>query len=167
MCRMAGQYNAAGKARIEVEMAYESAAVFSNIAASLSYTTHLEVYMNAEQIVNNFIADVDRKDMAAAMAWVAEDCYYDNVPLGDMRGRDKMQEFLTPFFKSEGPVKFEIVRQAASGNIVMNERIDHFVMKGRQIALQVSGVFEVNNGQITFWRDYFDNGMFMQQLNGE
>ena len=123
--------------------------------------------MNAEQIVNNFIADVDRKDMAAAMSWVAEDCYYDNVPLGDMRGRDKMQEFLTPFFKSEGPVKFEIVRQAASGNIVMNERIDRFVMKGRQIAIPVSGVFEVNNGKITFWRDYFDNGMFMKQLNGE
>lgn len=122
--------------------------------------------MNAEQIVNNFIADVDRKDIEAAMAWVAADCYYDNVPLGDMCGRDKMREFLLPFFNSAGPVKFEIVRQTAAGNIVMNERIDRFTMKGREIALPVSGVFEVNDDKITFWRDYFDNGMFMQQLHG-
>ena len=123
--------------------------------------------MNAEQTVNNFIADVERKDVDAAMSWIAEDCYYDNVPLGDMRGRDKMREFLLPFFTSAGPLKFEVVRQASAGNLVMNERIDRFVMKGRQIALPVSGVFEVTDGKITFWRDYFDNGMFTQQLNGE
>ncbi|MSQ69488.1 MAG: limonene-1,2-epoxide hydrolase [Gammaproteobacteria bacterium] len=122
--------------------------------------------MNAEQAVNNFIADVDRKDMDAAMAWVAEDCYDDNVPLGNRRGRAKMREFLWPFFTSAGPVKFEIVRQTAAGNIVMNERIDRFTMKGREIALPVSGVCEVNNDQLTFWRDYFANGMFVQQLNG-
>jgi limonene-1,2-epoxide hydrolase len=28
-------------------------------------------------------------------------------------------------------------------------------------------VFEVNEGKITFWRDYFDNGMFMRALAGE
>ncbi len=123
--------------------------------------------MNAEQIVNNFIAAVDNQDIDAAMALVAEDVYYDNVPIGDMHGRDKMREFLMPFIKSKGPVKFEIVRQTATGNIVMNERIDRFVMKGRQIALPVTGVFEVNDGKITFWRDYFDNGMFMKALAGE
>ena len=123
--------------------------------------------MTAEQVVNSFIAAIDRKDGATAKTFVADDCYYDNVPIGDMRGRDKMFEFLAPFLNSKGPVKFEIVRQTASGNVVMNERIDRFVMKGREIALPVSGVFEVNYGKITFWRDYFDNGMFTKQLNGE
>ena len=28
------------------------------------------------------------------------------------------------------------------------------------------GIFEVNDGLITFWRDYFDNGMFMRQIKG-
>ena len=123
--------------------------------------------MNAEQVVNEFVAAIGRKDMDAAMALVAEDVYSDNVPLGDMRGRDKMCEFLLPFVNSKGPVEFEIVRQAASGKLVMNERIDRFVMKGRESALPVSGVFEVNAGHLTFWRDYFDNGMFLKALNGE
>ena len=120
----------------------------------------------AEEIVNNFIAAIGAKDEAAAMAFVAEDCYYDNVPIGDMTGKAKMAEFLAPTFRSKGPVEFEIVRQTASGNVVMNERIDKFMAKGRQIALPVAGVFEVNDGLITFWRDFFDNGMFMQQLSG-
>lgn len=120
----------------------------------------------AEEIVNNFIAAIGAKDEAAAMAFVSEDCYYDNVPIGDMTGKAKMAEFLAPTFRSKGPVEFEIVRQTASGNVVMNERIDKFMAKGRQIALPVAGVFEVNDGLITFWRDFFDNGMFMQQLSG-
>jgi len=120
--------------------------------------------MDAEQVVNGFIEAIGRKDEAAAMAFVADDCYYDNVPVGDMTGKDKMAEFLAPMFKGSGPVAFEIHRQTATGNIVMNERTDRFMMKGKEIAIPVAGVFEVNGDKITFWRDYFDNGMFMEQI---
>jgi limonene-1,2-epoxide hydrolase len=123
--------------------------------------------MTAEQVVNDFIAAVGRKDQDGAMALVAEDCYYDNVPVGDMRGHQKMLEVIGPLFRSKDPVSFEVHRQTASGNTVMNERTDRFVMKGKQIALPVVGVFEVENDKITFWRDYFDNGMFMKAIKGE
>ncbi len=123
--------------------------------------------MSAEKVVNAFMAAFDRKDLEGALALVTDNCYYDNVPLGDMRGRDKMREFLAPIMGGSEPVKFEIVRQAASGNIVMNERIDRFVMNGKSVALPVSGVFEVTGERISFWRDYFDNGMFMKALKGE
>jgi limonene-1,2-epoxide hydrolase len=120
--------------------------------------------MDAEHVVNGFIEAIGRKDEAAAMAFVADDCYYDNVPVGNMTGKDKMAEFLAPMFKGSGPVTFEIHRQTATGNIVMNERTDRFMMKGKEIAIPVAGVFEVNDDKITFWRDYFDNGMFMDQI---
>ncbi|MEA3218122.1 MAG: limonene,2-epoxide hydrolase [Acidimicrobiia bacterium] len=123
--------------------------------------------MDAEQVVNEFIAAMGRKDQDGAMALVDGDCYYDNVPVGDMRGHEKMLEVLGPMFKSKGPVEFEVHRQTAAGNMVMNERTDKFVIKGKQVALPVAGVFEVNDGKITFWRDYFDNGMFMKALKGE
>ncbi|MFN0025799.1 MAG: limonene-1,2-epoxide hydrolase family protein [Acidimicrobiales bacterium] len=123
--------------------------------------------MSAEKVVNDFIAAIGRKDQDAAMALVDEDCYYDNVPVGDMRGHEKMLEVLGPMFRSKGLLEFEIVRQTCAGNIVMNERIDRFEIKGRQLGLPVAGIFEVNDGKITFWRDYFDNGMFMKALKGE
>lgn len=120
----------------------------------------------AEQVVNDFIAAIERKDQNAAMALVDEDCYYDNVPIGDMRGKDKMAEFLGFLFRSKGPVTFEVHRQTSADNIVMNERTDRFVARGNEVALPVAGVFEVNDGRITFWRDYFDNGMFTSALGG-
>ena len=120
--------------------------------------------MTAEKVVNEFIAAVGRKDQDAAMALVAEDCYYDNVPVGDMRGHEKMLEVLGPIFRSKGEVEFGVKRQIAAGSVVMNERIDRLVIRGKQIALPVAGIFEVENGKISFWRDYFDDGMLRKDL---
>jgi limonene-1,2-epoxide hydrolase len=52
----------------------------------------------------------------------------------------------------------EILSIAASGNKVLTERIDHLI-DGSGAAIEdvrVMGVFEVADGKITAWRDYFD-----------
>ena len=85
-----------------------------------------------------------------------------------MTGRSDMHQFLSGLLQGEGPVEFEVVRQTCTGNTVMNERLDRFnTASGRTIELPVMGVFEVNEGLITFWRDYFDNGMFLRQIKGD
>ncbi len=121
--------------------------------------------MSAEDVVNQFMKSFAAKDLDAILAFVSDDVYYDNVPIGDMRGKDAMRAFLAPMVKGNGPVEFVVHRQAATGNVVFNERTDKMVMRGKDIAIAVAGIFEVNDdGLITFWRDYFDNGMFMKQL---
>jgi limonene-1,2-epoxide hydrolase len=123
--------------------------------------------MSAEEVVNKFMGSFNDKDLDLALSLVSEDVYYDNVPVGDMRGKDAMRDFLAPMMRGDGPVEFEIHRQAVTGNTVFNERTDRMVVKGKDVALPVTGVFEVNDeGLITFWRDYFDNGMFMKQIKG-
>ena len=123
---------------------------------------------NHEEIVNTFISKIEARDLDAALEQVSEDCYYDNVPIGDMTGRSDMHQFLSGLLQGEGPVEFEVVRQTCTGNTVMNERLDRFnTASGRTIELPVMGVFEVNEGLITFWRDYFDNGMFLRQIKGD
>ena len=72
--------------------------------------------MEPVDVVNAFIEAIGRKDMEATKALVADDCYYDNVPVGDMRGWEKMLDVLGPMFKSTEPVEFEVLRQTASGN---------------------------------------------------
>jgi limonene-1,2-epoxide hydrolase len=45
---------------------------------------------------------------------------------------------------------------AANGHVVLTERTD-VLAKGRyEIAPWVCGTFEVHEGKITLWRDYFD-----------
>ena len=54
-------------------------------------------------------------------------------------------------------IDFVVHRQVADGNLVMNERTD--VMRrtnGGRVELPVMGTFEVRDGRIAAWRDYFD-----------
>ncbi len=38
----------------------------------------------------------------------------------------------------------------------MNERTDHIVLNGRPVILPITGVFEIHDGKIRAWREYFD-----------
>jgi limonene-1,2-epoxide hydrolase len=46
----------------------------------------------------------------------------------------------------------------------MNERTDRFLLKGEWVDLPVAGVFEVRDGRITLWRDYFDLPTIMNKM---
>ncbi len=54
---------------------------------------------------------------------------------------------------------------AAEGGTVLNERVDVFRLPGQEISLPVMGAFEVVDGKIAAWRDYFDMNQFMSQLS--
>jgi limonene-1,2-epoxide hydrolase len=49
---------------------------------------------------------------------------------------------------------------------VLTERIDKFEVGGKWIALPVMGAFELREGKISAWRDYFDLAQFTKQLPG-
>lgn len=53
-------------------------------------------------------------------------------------------------------MEFLILHIAAAGNVVLAERLDKFVIGDRSVELPVAGVFEVRDGKISVWRDYFD-----------
>ena len=59
---------------------------------------------------------------------------------------------------------WEIVHQAANGDVVLNERIDRFEIGGKEAAALVCGVFEIRGGKIARWRDYFDMASFQAQM---
>ena len=49
-----------------------------------------------------------------------------------------------------------IHRSATDGDTVMNERTDLLRFGPVQLTFWICGVFEVHDGKITLWRDYFD-----------
>jgi ketosteroid isomerase-like protein len=42
----------------------------------------------------------------------------------------------------------------------VNERTDRITFRGRQLVVPICAVFEVRDGRITAWREYFDPTLF-------
>ena len=61
-------------------------------------------------------------------------------------------------------IEFRILNIAADGDTVLTERVDVFVLPNVTIELPVMGTFEVRDGKIAKWRDYFDLNQYMSQL---
>lgn len=120
--------------------------------------------MDAEEIVNEFIARIVRLDLDAACELVSDDVEYHNVPIGKVSGPDGIKGVLGAMVGAIDEVEWIIHRQVASGSLVMNERTDRFAKDGKWMDLPVAGVFEVQDGRITLWRDYFDMNTFNTQL---
>ena len=120
--------------------------------------------MNAEEIVNEFMARVVRMDLDAACELVSDDVEYDNVPMGKVFGPDGIKGVLAQMVGMLDEVDWVIHRQVAAGSLVLNERTDRFGKDGKWIELPVAGVFEVVDGRIALWRDYFDMTTFTEQL---
>jgi len=120
--------------------------------------------MTNEEIVNTFMARVTAMEFDRAFELVADDIEYDNVPMGKVYGPDGIRGV---FAQLDGVVdKMELVihRQVAGGDLVLNERTDRFGKGDQWADLPVSGVFEVHDGKITLWRDYFDMTTMMESV---
>jgi limonene-1,2-epoxide hydrolase len=72
-------------------------------------------------------------------------------------GRDAIRDFVARHATRQAPT-IDIRTCVVCGNIVVTERTERLVVNEREVALQICGVLEVDNGRITAWRDYFDTG---------
>ncbi|MGH3522713.1 MAG: limonene-1,2-epoxide hydrolase [Mycobacterium sp.] len=108
-------------------------------------TRTVEVLLNALQ----------DEDFETASAALADDLVYQNVGLPTIYGRDKAMSL---FRRMEGRAGFEVKihRIAADGAAVLTERTDALIFGPLRVQFWVCGVFEVRDGRITLWRDYFD-----------
>ena len=99
-------------------------------------------------------------DLDTIMAHLTDDCVYENVGMGAMSGTDEIRAGIEGFL-AMGSFHFETLRQVVDGDLVMNERIDTITLgDGGEIALRLMGVFELRDGRVAAWRDYFDSAPF-------
>jgi len=60
----------------------------------------------------------------------------------------------------------ETLHLAVRDDVVLTERVDTFTMGAKVATLPVMGTFEVRDGKISAWRDYFDLGQITEMLSG-
>jgi len=116
-------------------------------------------------LIENFVAAFNRDDLEAAFGLMAEDILYHNIPMPPVRGVAAVRQF---FLETGLPTHndWRILHIAENGPVVMTERVDNMQLAGKPISLPVMGIFEIENGRIQAWRDYFDLATFQRQLAG-
>ncbi len=112
---------------------------------------------SADQLVTEFCARWADPDPAQLAEYFTEDGIYHNMPMPPSQGRAAIQEFIAGFTAMCDGIDFVVHRQVADGDLVFNERTDIMRLKnGNRVELPVTGVFEIRDGKIAAWRDYFD-----------
>jgi limonene-1,2-epoxide hydrolase len=106
--------------------------------------------------VKAFLDALGRLDTDAALNLLAEDVVYQNVSLPKATGRAAVAKQLALFGRY--CTGFEAInhRIVGDGNTVLTERTDIIEIRKLRSEFWVCGTFEVRDGKIVLWRDYFD-----------
>lgn len=119
------------------------------------------------EVVRAFCGAFARRDIDELLGFLTDDCVYHNIPVDPVQGHDAIRTMLGMFVSSAIELEFQLRNVAADGPVVLTERVDRFVYPHVTIELPVMGTFEVADGKIAVWRDYFDLDMYMSCLQGE
>jgi limonene-1,2-epoxide hydrolase len=97
------------------------------------------------------------------------DTVWENVGMATTTGPEEAIALNQGFEDNLGmaAIKVEMLALAEADGKVLTERIDHILDRAGNALMSapVMGVFEVSDGKITAWRDYFDSARFAQQDN--
>ena len=101
-------------------------------------------------------------------AFFTDDAVYHNIPQAPVTGREAIADLIDSFIRPGPPgiesIEFRVINIAANGPVVMTERVDVFRVADRSFELQVMGTFEITDGKIHAWRDYFDMNQFTSRM---
>ena len=118
----------------------------------------------AEKIVLDFIESWNKLDYDSIYAAMSEDIFYHNIPMEPCNGIAETKALFGGGAFDFDEAQWDVHAIATNGDVVLTERTERFKMAGQWIAIRVMGTFEIENGKIAKWRDYFDLAEFQGQV---
>ena len=120
-----------------------------------------------QALIRDFIDACNANDVERVMTFFTDDCVYHNVPMDPVTGPDAIRGVLTGFMGMASEIDWVVHNIAeSSGGTVLTERTDRFLIGEKWLELPVMGTFDLRDGKICGWRDYFDMQQFQRQLPG-
>jgi limonene-1,2-epoxide hydrolase len=109
------------------------------------------------QVVEQFLEFLCASEVERAVDLLAVEVEYENVGLPTVHGRERVRRlFRSTLGRSSSGFEAYVHTIAANGPTVLTERTDVLKVRRLHISLWVCGRFDVHDGQIVLWRDYFD-----------
>lgn len=127
---------------------------FTLLALSAT-TVHAQSKSN-ETIIREFISAWSHLDPSELAGYFSEAGVYHNMPSESVVGRSNIERFITGFIRPWESTEWELITLLADGYVVVVERLDKTIVAGSPVNLPCFGYFELSDGKITLWRDYFD-----------
>ena len=116
------------------------------------------------EVVRRFCAVWSNVNPDEIAEFFTDDAVYHNIPMAPLTGRDAIKTFIAGFAGGAKQIDFRVNNIVADGDVVLTERVDVFELPNGKVELPVMGTFEVKDGKIAAWRDYFDMKQFMDQM---
>jgi limonene-1,2-epoxide hydrolase len=117
-----------------------------------------------EDKANSFCNSLQDGDLAKGVLYLSENVDYQNVGMSVSKGRAGVREMLDEWVHGEKNMlkKMDIKHTASSGDFVMNERLETWVLNNVTVYLPVMGIFEFDSdGKICRWHDYMDSNVLV------
>ena len=121
--------------------------------------------MDNEKIIREFIDAWSRLDPEELCSYFTEDGVYHNMPSGPVGGRENVKKMIAGFIGSWTETRWDILNLVSAGDVVIAERLDRTKAGDKAVDLPCTGVFELENGKIKVWRDYFDLGTYVKGMS--
>ncbi|MEZ5551809.1 MAG: SgcJ/EcaC family oxidoreductase [Pseudomonadales bacterium] len=115
-------------------------------------------------IIRNFIETWSTLDPEKLAGFFTEDGTYYNMPAQPVSGRANVQKFIAGFLSTWTETTWDILNICGSRDLVFAERLDRTRTTKGDVDLPCVGVFEMQDGKIHVWRDYFDIGTYMKAM---
>jgi limonene-1,2-epoxide hydrolase len=123
--------------------------------------------LSNKEIIREFIEAWSRLDAEELVDYFATDGVYHNMPSPPISGYDNIRQFIAGFIGNWTSTDWDILNIVENGNVVCAERLDRTMVGDILVELPCCGVFEMENGKIKIWRDYFDMATYTVPLSGK
>lgn len=132
-------------------------AAMTEAASEAAQGQHDRQPADSVAVVERFLDRLRAADTDGAAALLAVDVEYENKGLPTVHGRERVRRLFAALNRVGTGFEVYVHTIAADGSSVLTERTD--VLKWGRLRVQfwVCGRFDVHDGEIMVWRDYFDH----------
>ena len=94
----------------------------------------------------------------------AEDGVLHSMMVEPVRGRAAIAARIAHLGSGIEHITLDIRAMGVIDGLVFMERVDRFRYKGKDGAVPVTGVLEIQDGRVKVWREYYDRNMLLREM---
>ena len=115
-------------------------------------------------VAHAMVAAWHARDWKRVGALFTDDGVLHSMMVEPVRGRAAIAARIAHLGEGIDSITLDIRAMGVIDGLVFMERVDRFVYRGKQGAVPVTGVLEIEGGRVKVWREYYDRAMLLSQM---